>query len=121
MISFVETVEHFEDTMRVDIRLGALSTLAQAIPTSSHSRSTDPVDLDKVEVCQPPMLIPRATSLILALDPKVVLQISKRLYLLHQSAKLVHANVMPWTVLIIAAISLSSACIVKRDLTLTLG
>ena len=47
---------------------------------------------------------------------KGVLQISKGLY-----AKLVHANLTPWTVLINAAVSLSSACIVAYGLILTLG
>ena len=63
----------------------------------------------------------RATSLILAFDPKRCLQISKELYCLHQSAKLVHANLMPWTVLIDAAVSPSSVCIVTYGLILNLG
>ena len=62
-----------------------------------------------------------ATSQVLALDPKGDLQISKGLYFLHQSAKLVHSNLTPWTVLIDAAVSLSSACTVACGLILTLG
>ena len=49
------------------------------------------------------------------------LQISKGLDFLHHFAKLVQANLMLWTVLINAAVSLSSACIDTRDLTLPLG
>ena len=45
-----------------------------------------------------------------------VLQISKGLDFLHQSAELLHANLTPWTVLTNAAVSLSSAYIVARDL-----
>ena len=43
--------------MAVDICLGALlSTLAQAIPTSSYLCSADSADLDKAEARQPPTL-----------------------------------------------------------------
>ena len=55
MISFVEIVEPLEDT-RWELTFASeplLSTLAQAIPTSSHSRSTDSADLDEVEARQP--------------------------------------------------------------------
>ena len=51
MLSFVEIVEPLEDT-RWELTFATeplLSTLAQAIPTASHSRSTDSADLDEVE------------------------------------------------------------------------
>ena len=48
-----------------------------------------------------------------------VLQISKGLDFLRQSAGLVHANLTPRTVLTNAAVSLSGAYIVARDLIST--
>ena len=119
MISFVETVGPLEDTMGVDIRLGA----------PLHSRPSNPnfFPLAVNRVSRPrrsrstPTARADSTRNSADFDVGSILQISKLLYVLHQCAKLVHANLMPWTVLIIAAVSLSSACIVTRDLILTLG
>ena len=55
--------------MRVNIRLTAeplLFTLARAIPTSSHSRLTEPADLDEVEGTPTTHTQLHATSLVLA-------------------------------------------------------
>ena len=109
-------------TMRVDIRLEApFSTLAQAIPTCSHSRSTDSPDLDESEVRRLPRIDSTRRRWFWRWIQKGVLQISKGPNFLHQFAKLVHANLTPWTVLINDVVSLSRSCIVACDLILTLG
>ncbi|KAG8822798.1 hypothetical protein FRC19_005201, partial [Serendipita sp. 401] len=84
--SILEMVEPLEET-RSTLTFATeplTSSLQQVIPTSSmHSRNTDVSnELDEIEI------------------QKGILQLSKGLAFLHQSAKLVHTNITPYTVLI---------------------
>ncbi|KIM23753.1 hypothetical protein M408DRAFT_249795 [Serendipita vermifera MAFF 305830] len=84
--SVLEMVEPLEET-RSELIFATeplTSTLQQAIPTSSqHTRNTeDSTELDEIEI------------------QKGVLQLAKGLAFLHQSAKIVHTNITPYTVLI---------------------
>ena len=94
--------------MGVDIRLGApLLHSHPSYPTLAVNRLRRSRSMPTAHV---------SSSLIL---PMGVLQISKGLDLLHQSAALVHANLTPRTVLINAVVSLSSARIVACNLSST--
>ncbi|CCA68430.1 related to bovine rhodopsin kinase and to YGR052w [Serendipita indica DSM 11827] len=84
--SILEMVEPLEETRSIltFATEPLTSTLQQVIPTSStHSRNADDNnELDEIEI------------------QKGVLQLSKGLAFLHQSAKVVHTNITPYTVLI---------------------
>ena len=85
MISFVEIVEPLEDTQceLAFAQKPLFSTLAQPIPTSSDSQSTDSADLDEVEVRRPPKLDSAQLRSFWHCIQKGVLQILKGLYCLH--------------------------------------
>ncbi|PVG01690.1 hypothetical protein CPB86DRAFT_823321 [Serendipita vermifera] len=84
--SVLEMVEPLEETRsELIFATEPLScTLQQAIPTSSTSsrNDDDSMELDEIEI------------------RKGVLQLAKALAFLHQSAKLVHTNITPYTVMI---------------------
>ena len=112
MIFFIEIVEPLEELTFASGPL--LSTLAH------RSRLTDSADLRSRDTRTTHANHPRSVPRHIADSG---LQISKGLDFLHQFAKLVHASLTPltWIVLIDAAVSLSSACTVTRDLILTSG
>ena len=99
-----EMVEPLEET-RTELIFATellLSSLRFAIPSSSRSSSL--VELDEVEVWLN-IFRPSAMQLINEQIQKGILQLCKGLSFLHTSARLVHSNINPETILINNAVS----------------